>query len=366
MDKVVYILGAGFSAPLGLPVMSNFIEMSRNLYASDKKRYEHFGRVFENIRQRLAYITMFYKSDLSNIEEVLSILEMERLAGKVAKEETEDYIKYIVDVIQHFTPPIVGPNYFEQSSKGKYRTSTSEGVPAGTLRSSMVSGDLSLRYAGFVLNLFNANLEINEMGEKKPGRFNEFEVSYSINKNSTNTYSVITLNYDLVLENYAEYFSQNTLGEGLKFNRPTKKNQEASPYLVKLHGSVDTNVIVSPTWNKTITSQIEKEWDAAYQLLSSANYIFVVGYSLPDSDAYVKYLLKSSVMKSENLKKIDVLCKDNDGSVKNRYNSFITLPSPKYRFNSGDIRDYLPFVSNQYPILNGHNAFFDRPSTHIG
>ncbi|WP_175406349.1 hypothetical protein [Bacillus sp. FJAT-27264] len=25
MEKVVYILGAGFSAPLGIPVMSNFI-----------------------------------------------------------------------------------------------------------------------------------------------------------------------------------------------------------------------------------------------------------------------------------------------------------------------------------------------------
>lgn len=108
MDNVVYVLGAGFSAPLGLPVMSSFIEVSKNLYASDKKRYAHFGRVFDSIRKKLAYITLYYKSNLDNIEEVLSILEMERLAGKVSIEETKDYIKYIIDVIQHFTPPIIG------------------------------------------------------------------------------------------------------------------------------------------------------------------------------------------------------------------------------------------------------------------
>jgi len=33
MDKVVYFLGAGFSAPLGLPVTSNFIVKSKDMYA---------------------------------------------------------------------------------------------------------------------------------------------------------------------------------------------------------------------------------------------------------------------------------------------------------------------------------------------
>jgi hypothetical protein len=32
VDRVVYLLGAGFSAPLGLPVMSNFLMKSKDLF----------------------------------------------------------------------------------------------------------------------------------------------------------------------------------------------------------------------------------------------------------------------------------------------------------------------------------------------
>lgn len=41
-DKVVYLFGAGFSAPLGLPVMSNFLMKSKDLYVSDPERYRTF------------------------------------------------------------------------------------------------------------------------------------------------------------------------------------------------------------------------------------------------------------------------------------------------------------------------------------
>ena len=46
MEKVVYILGAGFSAPLGLPVISNFYEKSKDLYFSDTIQYKYFIKIF--------------------------------------------------------------------------------------------------------------------------------------------------------------------------------------------------------------------------------------------------------------------------------------------------------------------------------
>lgn len=33
VENVVYILGAGFSAQFGLPIMSNFLEKSKDMYA---------------------------------------------------------------------------------------------------------------------------------------------------------------------------------------------------------------------------------------------------------------------------------------------------------------------------------------------
>ena len=47
MEHVVYILGAGFSAPHGLPVMSNFIEKSKDLYTKDEQKYQHFSDIYQ-------------------------------------------------------------------------------------------------------------------------------------------------------------------------------------------------------------------------------------------------------------------------------------------------------------------------------
>jgi hypothetical protein len=112
--------------------------------------------------------------------------------------------------------------------------------------------------------------------------------------------------------------------------------------LAKLHGSVDFDNIIAPTWNKAIARGILEVWTVAHKLLSSANEIRIVGYSLPVADAYIKYLLKSAVATSPHLKQIDIICRDGDGSTRSRYRDFISF---KYaRFAGEDIHDYLDLV----------------------
>ena len=48
-------MGAGFSAPAGLPVMSNFLLKSKDLYFKDQTRYKHFEEVFKKIDQLLGH-----------------------------------------------------------------------------------------------------------------------------------------------------------------------------------------------------------------------------------------------------------------------------------------------------------------------
>jgi len=50
MENVFYILGAGFSAPLSLPVMSNFLMKSKDMYFSDPERLQHFQEIFNIIK----------------------------------------------------------------------------------------------------------------------------------------------------------------------------------------------------------------------------------------------------------------------------------------------------------------------------
>jgi hypothetical protein len=92
-----------------------------------------------------------------------------------------------------------------------------------------------------------------------------------------------------------------------------------------LHGSVDDGEIVPPTWNKTLASKrIQQAWQLAHWLLSEANHVRVLGYSLPEGDNYIKYLFQVSAIKSSHLKSFDVLCLDPDGAVRARYDRFLT------------------------------------------
>ena len=97
MEKVVYLLGAGFSAPLGLPVVSNFLGKSRDLYFRNKVKYEYFLKVFKMIDD-LHKIKNYYDADFFNIEEILSVLEMRNLLSE--KYSKDLFRNFIADVIE--------------------------------------------------------------------------------------------------------------------------------------------------------------------------------------------------------------------------------------------------------------------------
>ena len=134
--------------------------------------------------------------------------------------------------------------------------------------------------------------------------------------------------------------------------------------IAKLHGSVDSGVIVPPTWSKGVNKKIVPAWKQAYEYLTEANHIRIIGYSLPTADAYVKYLLKSAVTKAPHLKAIDVICQDNDGSVRTRYDEFV--PFTYYRFCETDASNYLAEIQLsrfqpkliKFDIEKAHKRFF--------
>ncbi len=78
-ERVLYILGAGFSAPLGIPVMHNFLLKAKDQHALGPA--QSFADVFRLV-DSMSKVKNFCTAELFNVEEVLSILEMqEELAG---------------------------------------------------------------------------------------------------------------------------------------------------------------------------------------------------------------------------------------------------------------------------------------------
>ena len=105
MRNIVYILGAGFSAPAGIPVMRDFLRAAQDIRQnhSGDNRYSYFGKVLEQVTSPTR-ILPFYKADTFNIEEILSILEMESLVTQKAG-KTKIFEDFITDVIEYHAAP---------------------------------------------------------------------------------------------------------------------------------------------------------------------------------------------------------------------------------------------------------------------
>jgi len=328
MERVVYVLGAGFSAPLGIPVIRNFLITAKDLYFGDRAEYKHFGSVLEAITE-MHRCKSYYNVDLFNIEEILSILEMEdQISGG---DRSSDFDAFIASVIRARTPKMPPPSIPGRvDGYSPYHL----GFPIDFFGKKF---DATTSYGLFVANLLGLRLVASgyTAGNETRVKFKPSNVP-----NQTVQYSVVTLNYDLVLENCISYIARYLSG----------LDEEVTPLplsfeIAKLHGSVDSQ-IVAPTWRKWVRGELQTQWELAHRLLSQANHIRFLGYSLPTSDSYFRYLLASAILKSDNLKSVDVVCLDDpEGAVRQRYEDFVTFQF--FRYRSIDIKAYLTEPKDQ-------------------
>lgn len=325
MEKVVYILGAGFSAPLGLPVMSNFYEKSKDQYHKHPDQFSHLGDVFRYVDD-LDRTLKYYNTDLFNIEDILSILEFRsRFSSRSSGNEITQFRRYIKDVIAFYTPP------FQDKD------------------TSFIGSGKWTPYKVFVAALLRGCLFDTEQHG-----FAGYDVPYIFQSSDMSEieYSIVTLNYDLVLEACEQHFKR--FGSPRYFCRTAEKDPNGV-YIAKLHGSIDTEDIIAPTWNKGLGQSKLTDWEVAYKVLSEANHIRILGYSLPITDTYIKYLLRAAVIESPHLKRIDVICLDNDGRTQERYKDLIRFHN--YRFKVLNIETYLKYHVNKYSFRKNKETF---------
>lgn len=293
MKNIVYFTGAGFSAPLGIPIMSNFLEKSKDLFQEDREKYKHFYEIFTLIDE-LSKIRLHINLDLTNIEDIFSLFEMKHFIQNETK-PLDLYKKYLTDTILAYSP------------------------------SPTIDTDLRL-----VSNWIDSWIKFNNDPSKNIKRIADFikyisgiELTNQNNKLKSNLikkrnykYSLITLNYDTFPETIIDFLNEN-YPNNEKIIYSTKENYIFE--YIKLHGTIGENINI-PSWNKVGNTPDNKVWEKAYNILKDANEIRILGYSLPESDAYVKYLFGVSFKESFNLQKIDIITLDSDSNTANRYN----------------------------------------------
>jgi len=335
-DHNVYILGAGFSAEGGLPVVSDFLNRMRDshpwLVQQGRKEEASAIQSVLNFRRKATSATYWTKIDLENIEELFS------LASIKSKPDTSGLVSSIrlaiaatIDYTWSTFPQKTIPLIFQADGRrGADARNIFPSVPSWfTKQSNYADGvydvPLYAYFAGRLLGLFWKGDIVGQ-----------------------NTF--ITFNYDTLLEDALGImkipFGYGFEPDTVQFDETATASQKVQAInILKLHGSVNIESpflpintlykpkvfgsyqqvpkhhagpdLLPPTWNKRVTTHLQDVWSFAVEQLKTATRIIVVGFSMPATDVHFKYLLGAGLKENISLRQIVFINSDSE-TVKKR------------------------------------------------
>jgi NAD-dependent SIR2 family protein deacetylase len=335
-DRNVFILGAGFSAHAGVPLIKGFLDKSRELMDDPSSRLDPlerdlFKRVFE-FRREMAQACEKVAIDLDNMEELFGLVEMSQRLGGEQRETRNATVYVIAKTLELATKPAgSGRNRVRFYVKTEFRDHFFAAVQGGAFQNppgygqETFSCDMYEYFAGLAVGVF-------DQPQRRAAR------------NAT----IITFNYDLILDHALQSLRicpEYALDAGL-----TREHElpgaERGCLVLKLHGSTNWGIcgsceqrivvlqgkvtdtpeqfrqeicdkcgaqrfqplLVPPSWDKSEYQTIMKPvWARAVAELGRATRICVIGYSMPQSDLFFKYLLTLALSQNHGLYKLVVV-----------------------------------------------------------
>lgn len=305
----VYILGAGFCADAGLPLINNFLYEMRACIdwlidqPERKSEFEAIRDVFK-FRKDAASAALRVNLNIENIEDLFSLAAA---SGQYPlSQSVSTAIAATLDYSRSTTPArnvnAMVDDEFPKPSGWKMHDPD--------VRSNHYSIPLYDIYAGLLSGVLC-----------EPER------------NMRNT--IITFNYDTILEkafaNLGVPFDYR-LGKGAvnssKVQALAEGNDIIPINLLKLHGSVNwagpskggeitvfddysdnlkegrSAFLIPPTWRKDFTGAMGNIWDNAVNALSEATRIIFMGFSMPPTDIHIKYLLAAGLQNNISLRNL--------------------------------------------------------------
>lgn len=345
MSDNVIIFGAGASADAGIPLMAGFVEKmwefamrGRNgeepLSLEDKNTFNEAMK----IKNELDGYHGRAKFDDRNIEDILSILSFNNISGKKSGTKKLDWMLKAISRTIELTCNVKHDGALDRiqtTGPDSYRNFWTELFDWTKVHSSLPT-IITFNY-DLVLERSLFQVMINEFnGNDNPFPGNGINIKYYYKPIGDRSYSV-------------EYFLYGSPGH-VRGSVSLKPIENSTPSnfidieILKLHGSLNfpekklkdntpvfpTNVvenpyILPPIINKLWTNKAEEMWEIALTRLREAKNVVIVGYSLPQTDIYMQYFLKTALGPNKNLNRIfvfdPVLFKDdkNAENMKDRY-----------------------------------------------
>lgn len=437
--KTVYILGAGASAAVGLPIQNKLIEKIFTLTYEDIPESENFlsedtlnntlnsyYEYFEVNRRYLAdfLIQCFSNNELKNYyytyKSQISKPEQEKIFNSACHKELWKNIYMFLKEIVISLEDVFTTLDKVKINNDSYGIFTSSNID---LISTSLKNCIIYVLSFFIAKSKNSSTLYNTISK--------FFISQRIQGNDQNPFSIISLNWDTLLDSYIykacldhnRQYPMNQLypdycfyNYDLSHNLPStliKAKGFLNIKIMKLHGSINwlecpncgriytdfnnlislkslsnhldlndgvceccsslkrssftQSIIITPTFLKTFSSHYLKNiWHNAYLDLCKASEVVFIGYSLPDADFELKYILKKAIKPDC---KITVILHQNDNpkyyedTLKNNLNvensEFISillnrLSLPEHRYKNFFPNNYLSFD------YNGIDSYFTQ------
>jgi NAD-dependent SIR2 family protein deacetylase len=329
-DRTVFLLGAGFSRAAGAPLIHDFLERSRSFLNDpppglDALGVEKFRSVFE-FKAQMTKAREKINIDLDNVENFFGLVEMSCRLAKAPPAVRSDTVYLIAKTLELCLQP--------RGKRGCICCEVDEGNMEGLEHLRENGGIQGSHEKQLTLDLYDFfALLVGGLLDEPHNR-----------ERRHNT--VITFNYDLVLDDAL-------VRVGLSPWYGLGNCGDKSVPLLKLHGSANWGVckqcgtpvifpekvtqsfsqltsapcpqcgqsgmqplLVPPSWDKSeYCATMRPVWEAAVAELRRATRVCIIGYSLPDCDAFFRYLLTLALADNHQIERFLVVDHTNRGDL---------------------------------------------------
>jgi len=337
--KTIFILGAGASKQAGAPLMANFLDVATSLHRSGRAgRYQReFDIVFEAIGA-LQVVHSKARLDIANIESVFAAFEFAKTIGSFCG-YSEDRIAGLANAAKALISQtieetvlfpmsgtdVAAPAPYDDFAKLVYRLKTLS-KPAHDVAVITFNYDFAVDFAfrGFKPGLDYGFGPARSHVDGIPLLKLHGSVSWALCSGKPDHPEVVPLSFSDFMKGRMLPFDEKYLRIDFssRFGEVTHCNKTVAAQ----------PVLVPPTWNKSAYhGTVAAVWSAAARELAAADNVFVIGYSLPETDAFFRFLYALGTVGKRPLERFWVFDPDLSGAVKKRFSTLLG-PGAEQRF----------------------------------
>ncbi|MGD2095261.1 MAG: SIR2 family protein [Phycisphaerales bacterium] len=349
MSDNVIILGAGASYDAGIPLMAGFVEKMWEFAVKKQVNGEPMSQVDIDIFQKAIDIKNELDSyhgralfDDRNLEDILSILSFNEMNSSPNEESKLSLftkaISRTIELSCHVKHN--GENNIQKLSNSLYRTFWLNLFLFCKTHNEKVPSIISLNY-DLVLERALFHLLIGGSLNSIKIPIQGIEVDYNYDPVGDFQYIIKNTTYDTGIgEQPGTMLKRGTVDNPLRIeilklhgslNFPETKTEES----LSLVRPVDAPFILPPIISKmSSANSFTKMWATAIQRLRTAKNVIIVGYSLPRTDIYMQYFLKTALGPNRDLNRLyvfDPVLFKNDSTSKDMMDRYANCFSPQMK-----------------------------------